>query len=138
MGMTQTDYEKRLPYAWAWDEKTRTEYLLHRGHHAIARRPADEPLAAEYLPGIEHPEHSRKGWFYDDGNPPRVDPKTRARCERILALFLAGHDVRGFIRQRPLEKTGAAYAEKDLRRADGDNALRQRLERVAAAEAHPV
>ncbi|PWG15834.1 hypothetical protein [Salibaculum griseiflavum] len=146
MGTTQTEYEKRLPYAWAWDEKTRTEYLLHRGYHAIARRPAEEPMAAEYLPGVEHPEHDYKGFFYDDGNSPCANAETKAQCERILTLFLAGHDVRQFIRKSGLPATDAAYTEKAFRDESdlsvtrgphGDEALRQRLKRVAATEAHP-
>ena len=147
MGLIHTVYEKRLPYAWAWDEDTGTEYLLHRGYHAIARRPAEEPLAAEYLPGVEHPEHDYKGFFYDDGNSPCANAETRAQCERILALFLAGHDVRQFIRKSDLPGSDAAYTEKAYRDEGnvnvkrgprGDREIIHRLERIAEERAHPV
>lgn len=151
MGTTYTDYTRRLPYAWAWDPETRTEYLLHRGYHAIARRPAAEPLAAEYLPGVWHPDHAYKGFFYTDRNPPGEDKETLARCEHILVHFLSGHDVRKFLSRpfggparvnTPPPKVNARYVEtarrKRLNRHGSyltrDEILQMRLEKVGHVE----
>lgn len=132
MGYIQPDYEGRLPYCWAWDPETRTEYLLNRGYNAIASRPADDPLAATLLQGTRHPDHAFNASFYDDGNSPparQTDPRPlRARlCSLHAGLRRPPRCDETVERDEPRERDGQGEPSQDrgaLREPHSQRALR--------------
>ena len=79
--------------------------------------------------------------YYTDSRPPAKDPVTLRQCERILARFMLGRDVRSKLRENNgrrgqrgalVPKTGGRYVPEDMRgpyeaymeRQDSENAMR--------------
>jgi len=100
MATPQDDYAGRLPYGlWFGPEQGR-EYLFDRGYNAIASRPVDEPWRVEVYPTRKFRDAGpgrEERYFHSDNKSPRVCKDAKVRCERILARFVSGRDVRAWL-----------------------------------------
>ena len=126
MGQPQRDYATRLPYGYWFDPETRQEHLFDRGYNGIASRPVDKPWEVvihplrTYLPGTGPRVES---WFYTYSEPGR-DDAALCMCERVLARFCSGNDVRVWLKENReralhlrntlLPKTRGRYLPKSI------------------------
>jgi hypothetical protein len=81
------DHVWALPYGY-WKTEAGEMVLYDRRYHPIFTRRADGIVV------IDHPDRFVSGiveqaWFYRDATAPRRNPSTRAKCEGILARWLA-------------------------------------------------
>ena len=127
MGQPQRDYATRLPYGYWFEPETRQEHLFDRGYNGIASRPVDKPWEVvvhplrAYIP-INGPRVEE--WFYTGNSEPGRDDAALRLCERILARFCSGNDVRVWLkvnRKRDLHlpnsllpKTRGRYLPKSI------------------------
>lgn len=101
MSCPQDDYAGRLPYGYWYSPAQDCEYLFDRGYNAIARRPLAEPWKVEVFPKrrfVDTGPGRVELTFYLDGSSPRHRAETTVMCERVLARFVMGRDVRPWLR----------------------------------------
>jgi len=128
MSFQQTEYSGRLPYGLWVNPDAREEHLFDRGYHAIATRPLARPWRVTL-----HSKHrfidagpSRvQSYFYNGRTCPQSDADTSVLCERILARFCLGRDVRFWLLENEgnhllpgmlKPKTGGKYLPESMNR----------------------
>lgn len=97
MAFEQIDYERRLPYGYWFGPAQKREYLFDRGYRAIASRHTATPwlvTAYEKRRFIDAGGGRVEMHFYNDGSSPVGDRAMLAVCEKVLARFMLGRDIR--------------------------------------------
>ena len=138
MSFEQTDYARRLPYGYWFSPAQGREYLFDRGYNAIASRALDEPWAVTVYQVRKYRDAGEgrvEMHYYNDGNSAFSNPATAATCEKVLARFVLGRDVRYWLPANAgakplpsclLPRTGGKYIPRAL--------TRRRLEAMSAAD----
>ena len=129
MGFEQTDYARRLPYGYWFIPVQGREYLFDRGYNAIASRALDEPWNVTVYRVRKRRDagegHVETHYYYTDGDSAFYDPTIAATCEKVLARFVLGRDVRYWLQANAdakplpsclLPRTGGKYVPKAITR----------------------
>lgn len=96
----QSDYIGRLPYGYWFGPVQNREYLFDRSYHAIASRAIDVPWKVTVYPERKYIDAGKNRfqlYYYNDGSSPRRHEVTLRICERVLARFISGRDVRAWL-----------------------------------------
>jgi hypothetical protein len=108
------EYAGHLPYGLWFDPETREEHLFNRSYQCIASRSVDRPCVVALRGKPQRLECPVELWFHNDASDSHAALSWDAmrRCEKILARFTLGYDVREFVvigRDEFRGVEGAAY-----------------------------